>query len=774
MANAKDQVTTKTISFKIKNNIEQNVALVRDFNAACAHHTTRIRELNNKGAYEKELYEELMAKPANRTVRFLKTALSSLSSIGAARSPSGSSKSKEKRDYIVGLIDSEQLPVYPLYYNSDSISKLEQDAMTQAIERNRNYEANLKSYDKLKNKKIKTDEDEAEIRKMSKDIKFTVPSFESSRVYPRFNPPGLVELPNYRLLVGDKSLHLSITSIGKAKAKASIISELYASSQLKDFELTSLLELRSDPSSDSLDQHYLARFENSAYANASTYVKSQWFTYSDHITNLKIIGRLCGARIRVSANNNKGFSAFCDITVELFNIGGALDAPILRASKANKAYTCLDNLAGGSEIHNVMSVDLGIRNPFSAAVHSVRQSTTNLENEGYTRTKFDNVYYKHERSFIDQEFKISGKEYKRFKSELKNIRVLKEKISGFNQMLSEESDDSIHKKREKELASEINVFLKDKIGLFGLSYQTIIYLREKRGLVHKWNAHSRYEGERTRCRTEKLFSTDENYDREYTEDAKLLRVSNSIKNDLIDKLCNNIVAAALGYAYSPSDKRYIKRYAKCGYLLLEDLSKYNPSKRNSKLENKILSVWGKGVLLNKLQFKCKFYGIILGVVNPAYTSQVSSKNLSVGFRVSDKKGRPCITSGGPLFMYANENHTMSKINADLNAAANLFNRIFREPFYISSYKVKNKDSYIPNYYDPSSRVGQLIKSKVGEGYVASLMDETGYKSLVGASVLTKAKGPVFFRTNGLVWLKRADAERAVYNLFKKSIDFAKV
>ncbi|MFB6349908.1 zinc ribbon domain-containing protein [Moraxella sp. ZJ142] len=111
-------------------------------------------------------------------------------------------------------------------------------------------------------------------------------------------------------------------------------------------------------------------------------------------------------------------------------------------------------------------------------------------------------------------------------------------------------------------------------------------------------------------------------------------------------------------------------------IVAEDLSAPIKSKNYGKNQNRRLSAWVKGTIQAALQKTSQQYGVLLSLVNAAYTSQGDSQNngLLTGKRVGDR--------------FYRENGEV--LDADTNAAKNILARHYDDEIKLwhSKYKVK--------------------------------------------------------------------------------------
>jgi IS605 OrfB family transposase len=121
------------------------------------------------------------------------------------------------------------------------------------------------------------------------------------------------------------------------------------------------------------------------------------------------------------------------------------------------------------------------------------------------------------------------------------------------------------------------------------------------------------------------------------------------REDRAKKIAHEIFAIALGVelAPPPADKQERKQTEslhgvyRClergpvNFIALENLTKYNPSAKQGRRENRQLSSWLKGRIHKILGELCEMVGMPIVLVNAEYTSRFSAKDHSPGFRAEE-------------------------------------------------------------------------------------------------------------------------------------------
>jgi hypothetical protein len=166
----------------------------------------------------------------------------------------------------------------------------------------------------------------------------------------------------------------------------------------------------------------------------------------------------------------------------------------------------------------------------------------------------------------------------------------------------------------------------------GLSMWWIQELTETRKLINAWCAHARAPKEIVRARSLSGIRKDKKA-REVDLDKRLLRHIGNLKNDRIKKGADQIVMAALGYAYSNKKSRWAARYAPCRVILFQDISDFRMDRALSRQNNARLMAWTHRALPRHVAHQGEVFGMYTGTVRATTLSAIHARRGNPGVRM---------------------------------------------------------------------------------------------------------------------------------------------
>ena len=245
----------------------------------------------------------------------------------------------------------------------------------------------------------------------------------------------------------------------------------------------------------------------------------------------------------------------------------------------------------------------------------------------------------------------------------------------------------------------------------GKSYWAISYLEELRKLLMSWSSLSYNISEENRKMSLRYGVTA----------TRLLEHINNLKDDRIKSGADALIQAALGYVYDNQNLCWIKKYESCHVIIFEDLSRYNFKLDRPKAENSKLMKWSHRALVEEVTRQADIYGIsVYDSTDAAYTSKFHYFTGAPGIRC-DRLGKDAFSSDGILkeyvydklperlkrisnqlkigdlvpseigsvFVTLNEDHHITMLNADMNAACNLQERFWHRHTHLMRVSTEN-------------------------------------------------------------------------------------
>lgn len=347
----------------------------------------------------------------------------------------------------------------------------------------------------------------------------------------------------------------------------------------------------------------------------------------------------------------------------------------------------------------IMSVDLGMNNPVSAAIFEIKNFNEDIE---YTLKWSGTLNLPGEKST----------------EESQGFKELKNMIYDIERSLSElksEKNFEEYRKKEFNLGIKIRELLKyskelrkNRIPLGGKSIKRVEMLEALHRLIKSWADHKRpWEKE-----------SDENDKEAQVASAKKLSTHiTNLKDDIAKTTADLIVQTARGLSYV--NGRWKKTHDPVNIIVLEKLKSYLANKKRTKEENKRLMNWKHRTITNCVEQQAEEYGIAVVATSPSYSSQFDSTTMVPGYRCKQvtkedidrikngdygwlrdheidpnkiKIGDLIPYKGGPLLAYVINGKLKTK-HADINAAQNLghwYITGYASTFKLDAHKLKDK------------------------------------------------------------------------------------
>lgn len=158
-----------------------------------------------------------------------------------------------------------------------------------------------------------------------------------------------------------------------------------------------------------------------------------------------------------------------------------------------------------------------------------------------------------------------------------------------------------------------------------------------------------FESDKLNQIREKYFKIRKSVQRKGTKNSKKLLKRLSGKEKTFNKITNHTIA-----------KRIVEKAKESGRgIALEDLSNIRKTAKVRKSQNRTMSNWSFYQLRKMIEYRCKRDGILLAIVEPAYTSKTCSSCFHIGRR------------NGKEFKCINPNCPVDIIDSDYNASKNI-------------------------------------------------------------------------------------------------------
>ena len=171
----------------------------------------------------------------------------------------------------------------------------------------------------------------------------------------------------------------------------------------------------------------------------------------------------------------------------------------------------------------------------------------------------------------------------------------------------------------------------------------------------------------------------------------------------------------------------------------------------SRSENSLMSLWGHGSLIDRLELALFVEGILLSKVDPKHTSQLSSITDEFGARDKNNKAN---------FYFEDENYVIWRIHADINAAMNIARRFLTRyrsltsikglPLPDGSYIIQNGQKRQRSFLKLFCGETQALFAPNGDHFVLRGITKKEHDALIDTA---KKDSEWFYRHRG-VWILR--------------------